>query len=84
MYEKGVLKFRYRKEKLVKRYQSGKGEEGEERKYEEISTGGKKEKQGENKNGDKANQRIFGDDNDENEKALHLLMKINGDSIQIR
>ena len=69
MYEEGVLKCRYRKGKLIKRYQSDNGEEGEERKYEEVYIKGKR-KHEENKNGDKENQRIFGDDNDENEKAL--------------
>ena len=42
MYEKGVLNCRYRKGKLVTRYQAGKGEEGEERKYEQVNIREKK------------------------------------------
>ena len=48
MYDKGVLEFRYRKGKLVKRYQSGKGKKGEEQKYEEVNIkGGKQNTRGE-------------------------------------
>ena len=75
MYEKGVLKCRYKKGKLVKGYRSAKGEKGEERKYKEVNIRGKKKTQRENKNGD---------DNDENEKAILIDEKKNGDSIQIR
>ena len=46
MYDEGVLKFRYRKGKLVKRFQSGEGEEGEERQYEGISIRGKRKTRG--------------------------------------
>ena len=68
MYEKGVLKFRYRKGKLIKRYESGKGEEGEERKYEEVNIREKRKHKRRIKMGIKEYARTFGGDNDENEK----------------
>ena len=68
MYDKGVLEFRYRKGKLVKRYQSSKGEEGEERKYEAINIRGKRKHKGKIKMEIKENARTFGGDDDENEK----------------
>ena len=60
MYEKGVLKCRYRKGKLVKRYQSGKGEEGEERKYEEVNIRGKRKHKGKIKMGIKKIKEYLG------------------------